>query len=63
MFRTATTLCQNLIINDTHHFTSFKFYELLFAPSVIEKKLVNQVIRLDKKMNGAIYKFASRIDI
>jgi omega-hydroxy-beta-dihydromenaquinone-9 sulfotransferase len=62
MFRTATTLCQNLMINDTHHFTYFKFYELLFAPSVIQKKLVNQVIRLDKKMNGAIYKIASRID-
>ncbi len=62
MFRTATTLCQNLMNNDIHHFTYFKFYELLFAPSVIQKKLVNQVIKLDKKTNGAIYKVASRID-
>lgn len=62
MFRTATTLCQNLMNSDTHHFTYFKFYELLFAPSIIQKKLVNLIIKLDKRMNGAIYKIASRID-
>jgi len=48
--------------SDTYHFSYLKLWELLFAPSVIQKKLVNQVIRLDKKVNGAIYRIASRID-
>jgi omega-hydroxy-beta-dihydromenaquinone-9 sulfotransferase len=62
MFRSATTLCQNIMKSDTHHFSHLKLGDLLFAPSVIQKKFVSQIMRLDKKLNGAIYNMASRID-
>ena len=62
MFRSATTLCQNLLKTDTEHFSYLKLGEQLFAPSVIQKKVINLIIRLDIKMNGSVYKVLSRID-
>ncbi len=62
MFRSATTLCQNLLKTDTEHFSYLKLGEQLFAPSVIQKKLINLIVRLDKKLNGSLYKLFSRLD-
>ncbi len=62
MPRSATTLIQNIIINDASHFTCPKLWEILFAPSILQKKLIKQIIKLDKRVNGFIYKRFKRID-
>jgi len=62
MPRSATTLIQNIIISDTSNFTCPKLWEILFTPSILQKKLINQIIRLDKRVNGFIYKRVKRID-
>src|SRR5215203_4788638 len=35
--RSATTYLLNILAKDTKHFTSFKLWEILFAPSIIQK--------------------------
>ena len=37
MFRSATTLCQNLMKSDAQNISYLRMWELLLAPSVIQK--------------------------
>jgi omega-hydroxy-beta-dihydromenaquinone-9 sulfotransferase len=62
MPRSATTLSFNLLGSDTGQFTSMKLWEILFAPSVIQKKFFLLVNRLDHRMNRVIYRIISRFD-
>ncbi len=62
MPRSASTLCHKLLGSDTDNFTTMKLWEMLFAPSVIQKKLIHLIIRLDHKMNRFISKGVSRFD-
>jgi len=62
MPRSATTLCQNLMSSDIHHFTSLKLWEILFAPSIIQKKLIIYIKWVDNRLNGYIFKSMYHFD-
>ena len=44
--RSGTTLMHRLMMEDEEHFSAFRFYEMLL-PSLIEKKIVRALARLD----------------
>jgi omega-hydroxy-beta-dihydromenaquinone-9 sulfotransferase len=56
MPRTATTWLQNVICADHDQFTSFKLWEMLFAPSIIQKKIFLFCSEVDKYFNNPLIK-------
>ena len=46
--RSGTTLLQRVVAGDTERFTSFTLWELLFAPSIIERKFWLGLGKLDR---------------
>jgi hypothetical protein len=58
MPRTGTTMLLHLLSSFKNNFTSFKLWELLFAPSITQKFIFLAINELDKKMNLKIKKTA-----
>jgi len=58
MPRTGTTMLLHLLSSFKNDFTSFKLWELLFAPSITQKFIFLAINELDKKMNLKIKKTA-----
>ena len=56
MPRTGTTMLLHLLSSFKDDFTSFKLWELLFAPSISQKLIFLAINKLDKKMNFKIKK-------
>jgi omega-hydroxy-beta-dihydromenaquinone-9 sulfotransferase len=56
MPRTATTWLQNVIASDHIQITSMKLWEMLFAPSIIQKKFVISLSKADKHFHSLITK-------
>ena len=56
MPRTGTTMLLHLLSSFKNNFTSFKLWELLFAPSISQKLIFLAINKLDKKMNLKIKK-------
>lgn len=54
MPRTATTLLYNALYADHDRFTTMKSWELLFAPTIIQKKAANLLKSADKVCRGAL---------
>lgn len=52
MPRTGTTWLQNVIGSDLEQYTSMKLWEMLFAPSIIQKKLVIFLSKADGYLNN-----------
>ena len=52
MPRTATTWLQNVICSDHEQVTSMKLWEMLFAPSIIQKKLAIFLSKADKHFHN-----------
>ncbi len=49
MPRSGTTYLHNLLIADKKRFTSMRFWEILLAPSIIQKKIFLTFKKIDKK--------------
>lgn len=62
MPRSATTLCFNLLNENTREFTSMKLWEILLAPSILQKKLFQRINRWDSRINHPLYKFLRLLD-
>jgi len=62
MPRSATTLCYSIINADSQNFSSMKLWEILFAPSIIQKKLALSIKKIDAKLNSPLYKSLKRFD-
>jgi omega-hydroxy-beta-dihydromenaquinone-9 sulfotransferase len=62
MPRSATTLCYSLLSADYQNFTCMKLWEILFAPSIIQKKLALLIRKADVKLNNPLYKCLKRFD-
>jgi hypothetical protein len=62
MPRSATTLCYSLLTADSQNFSSMKLWEILFAPSVIQKKFLLLVKKIDALINSPLYKSLKRFD-
>ncbi len=50
--RSGTTFFHRLLNKDTQNFTSVKLWELVFAPSIAERRFWMAVRRLDKRLGG-----------
>jgi hypothetical protein len=60
--RSATTYLFNLMSNDNKQFTCFKLWEILFAPSVIQKYLLSAVIKIDRFIGRPLYRLSLFFD-
>ena len=56
MPRSATTFCYSLLSADFENTTSMKLWEILFAPSIIQKKTVLAIKEIDIRINHAFSK-------
>ena len=56
MPRTGTTMLLHLLTSIKNEFTTMKLWELIFAPSVIQKLIIVKFIRIDNKMNSLLKK-------
>jgi omega-hydroxy-beta-dihydromenaquinone-9 sulfotransferase len=65
MPRTASTWLHQTLFSDTDHFTSMKSWEIVFAPSILQKKAVNLFSKADKRcghiFSAPLKKLDSRI--
>ncbi len=59
--RSGTTYMYELLSLD-NHFTSFKLWEIIFAPSIIQKLIAVLVIKIDYVIGRPLYKFSKRIE-
>lgn len=50
--RSGSTLFQRLVARDEKNFTSTKLWEILFAPSIIQRKFFGFLGVIDRKLNG-----------
>lgn len=58
MPRTGTTMLFHFLSSLKEEFTSMKLWELIFAPSIIQKLVILNFIRIDSKMNLGVKKLA-----
>jgi hypothetical protein len=54
MPRSGTTYLHRLLAADKSHFTSMRFWEILFAPSIIQKKILLAIRKIDKKFKNRL---------
>lgn len=52
--RSGSTLFLRLLSCDEKHFTSFKLWEIIFAPSVIQRNIYGFLGKLDQKVGGVL---------
>jgi len=62
MPRSATTLCHVFLAADSVNFSSMKLWEILFAPSIIQKKLVLTIKKIDAIFHHKLYRALSLFD-
>ena len=60
--RSGTTFLHRVLTEDREQFTTFQFWELVLAPSIIERKLVRAVARVDAALGGLGRKLLVRFD-
>lgn len=56
-FRSGTTFLHRLLAADRERFTSMKMWEVLFAPSITQRRLVVGLVRLDRWLGRPIPRF------
>ena len=62
MPRTGTTWLQNVLCGDHEQITSMKLWEMLFAPSIIQKKLLLNLARIDRHYGNYLRTRLRRLD-
>jgi hypothetical protein len=60
--RSATTYLFNVLAKDKEQFTCFKLWEILFAPSIIQKYILSGIIKLDRLTGRSLYRFSLLFD-
>ena len=60
--RSATTYLFDILGKDNQHFTSFKLWEILLAPSIIQKYILLAIIKVDRLAGKPLYRFSLFID-
>lgn len=60
--RSGTTFLHHLLAEDREQFTSFTLWELLFAPSILERKFWRLVGRVDALLGGYGYRGVRRFE-
>jgi len=62
MPRTGSTYLHNLLYNDMERFSSMKLWEMLFCPSVIQKKVARLLFSSTSFMNSCIMRGIRKLD-
>ena len=62
IFRSGTTYLHRMMANDVDTFSSFKTWEIYLAPSIVQRKLLYLLRRLDALIGQPIYRLLSRYD-
>jgi len=60
--RSGSTFFQRLLSRDKENFISFKLWEIIFAPSIIQRKTYSLLGRLDHRIGEPITTLIKRID-
>lgn len=60
--RSGTTLIFNTLASETDYFTSVKLWEMIFAPSIIQKKIILLISKYDQVLGGKLRSFVLRLD-
>jgi hypothetical protein len=60
--RSATTYLYTILAQDTEHFTCYKLWEIIFAPSIIQKYILLRIIKTDKCVGRPLYHFSLFLD-
>ncbi len=60
--RSGTTFLHRLLDEDKQHFTSFKVWELIFAPSVTQRKLIWALIRVARLVGAPLQKMTQNLN-
>lgn len=60
--RSGTTHMHRMLAQDAENVTSLRLWELLFAPSIVQKKLFLLLARLDRAIGGPLLKLLLRVE-
>lgn len=60
--RSGTTFLQHLLAKDQRNFSSMRLWEILFAPSVLQRRLVTLLDTLDQKLGSPIRRLVKKLD-
>ncbi len=60
--RSGTTFLHRLIARDTERFSTMKMWEILFAPSITQRKLVGWFAAMDRRLGGPFRKSLDRTE-
>jgi hypothetical protein len=60
--RSGTTFLQRLIGKDKEHFSHMKMWELVFAPSIIQKKLLKFIGSIDQEVGSPLRKLVTEVE-
>jgi hypothetical protein len=60
--RSGTTFLQRLLSKDETVFTSMKMWEILFAPSITQRKIIQVIMRTDQRIGSPIKKISHYLD-
>jgi len=62
VFRSGTTYLHRMMASDNSTFSAFKTWEIYVAPSIVQRKLIRLLMRLDALIGKPIYSLLSRYD-
>lgn len=60
--RSGTTFLHQLMDKDSQHFTSFKVWELIFAPSITQRKLIWGLARIAHLLGAPVHRIAQHFN-
>jgi omega-hydroxy-beta-dihydromenaquinone-9 sulfotransferase len=60
--RSGTTFLHRLLAQDQHNFASIRLWEILFAPSVTQRKFAQTVATLDRRLGGLLHRIVVWFD-
>jgi omega-hydroxy-beta-dihydromenaquinone-9 sulfotransferase len=60
--RSGTTYLHRLLDSDHEQFTSLKLWEIIFAPSILQKKFFLFLGKFDRRMGSPLYRIAIKIE-
>lgn len=60
--RSGTTFLHRLLAQDEHNFASIRLWEILFAPSVTQRKFAQAVKAIDRRLGSLLYRIVGWFD-
>jgi len=59
--RSGTTFVHRTLASDAEQFTTFRTWEALFAPSIVERKILRGLARLDRRLGAPMQRAAAAL--